>query len=114
MNFNLTSPCQECPFRVDTFKGWLGPGAARIAADITEKDLTFACHKTVAELGSTAKEESQCAGALLMLQQAGQLNGNWRFRMAQQLQLLDVSKLKDTVPVFRSSAAFVAHHAGRE
>jgi hypothetical protein len=113
MKFNLTKPCKDCPFRKDTLKGWLGRAAERIASDITTENKTFPCHKTTGvETGFPGRPEddSQCAGALLMLQQASQLNDNWRFRLAQGLELLDMSKLKTNIPVFDSPQAFINHH----
>jgi hypothetical protein len=113
MKFNLTRPCKDCPFRTDCPTGWLGRSAERIAAELTREDKTFACHKTTGVetpwLAPPA-DDSQCAGALLMLQQANKLHDNWRFRLAQQMKILDMSKLKTNIPVFESPEAFVNHH----
>ena len=47
MDFKLTKPCGNCPFRYDSLKGWLGEERAEeISTALIDQDLTFSCHKT--------------------------------------------------------------------
>lgn len=46
MKFEMTSPCENCPFRTDK-PFFLGPERAREIADALFADKTFSCHKTV-------------------------------------------------------------------
>lgn len=116
MKFNLVRPCKDCPFRLDTPLGWLGSHAQVIANELTEENKTFPCHKTtgIHECEShDPKYDSHCAGALLVLEQSKQLNDNWALRLAQEWGLLDMTKLRHTVPVFETFEAFITHHCNQ-
>ena len=65
VNFNLATPCKDCPF--------LREGGIRLRRERTleiantatgEPGGPFVCHKTLNEDGREIKESSQCAGAL--------------------------------------------------
>jgi hypothetical protein len=92
--------------------GWLGrPKAQHIADDLIKRDKTFSCHKTTGVAGGPKGiEQSQCAGALIMLHKSAKLNDNWLFRLAQMSDMLDVKRLDLKAPVFNTSHDFTAHH----
>jgi len=50
---NVKKPCNNCPFRKDTLKGWLGKN--RITEILNQS--SFVCHK---------KTDLQCAGFMLI------------------------------------------------
>lgn len=86
----MKTPCQDCPFRKDTLKGWLG---AERMAEILAAD-SFVCHKKI---------DMQCAGHML-------INGqnNAFVRLAARLRLpLNVGGADK---VFASAAACIEHH----
>lgn len=87
---NMKAPCQDCPLRKDTLKGWLG--AARMT-EILDAD-SFVCHKNT---------DLQCAGHMLINQQ-----DNAFVRLASRLGL--PLKLHGAQQVFSSKAACIEHH----
>lgn len=54
----LTSPCKDCPFRIDCTKGWLGE---KRMTEIIESE-SFTCHKTT----NYKDGRKQCAGFMLI------------------------------------------------
>lgn len=87
---NMKAPCQDCPFRKDTLKGWLG---RERMAEILEAD-SFVCHK---------KTDKQCAGHMLINGQS-----NTFLRLATRLRI--PLNLGGADSVFASKAACIAHH----
>lgn len=87
---HIPSPCRDCPFRKDTFQGWLGDDRM---AEILEAD-SFVCHK---------KTDMQCAGHML-------LNGdrNAFVRLAARLRI--ALNLTGAEQVFASREACIEHH----
>ena len=62
MKDNLKKPCDECPFRKKSLKGWLGGETPQSTLDFVNGEADFACHKT------RHKEESamsRCKGFLM-------------------------------------------------
>ena len=117
MNFNLTAPCDNCPFRTDCPKGWLGAPRAHGIASGLFQDKTFACHKTTdleddesIEFHSNP-DEQHCAGALIFLEKQG--FAHQLMWIAERLGFYDAAKLKMTSPVFKTSADFIRHHTGK-
>lgn len=122
MNFNLKRPCNNCPFRTDTLKGWLGAARAQDIIDsITRQDQTFACHKTTTSTDDDDENEGErtggrivdadaehCAGALILLEKLER--PNQMMRIAERLRYYDRTKLDMEAPVFDSARAFVKHH----
>lgn len=86
-------PCQDCPFRKDTLKGWLG---AERMAEIVAAD-SFVCHK---------KTDMQCAGHMLM---NGQNNAFVRLATRLRIPL----NLGGSDKVFASATACIEHHEVR-
>lgn len=111
MNYNLTKPCADCPFRTDN--GFYLPRARRaeIAESITDGQQTFACHKTTEFDDDTgehvrSKNEEHCAGAMILLEHIGQ--PNQMMRIAERIGMYDHTKLDMTQPVARTVDEFVA------
>jgi len=87
---NMKAPCQDCPFRKNTLKGWLG---AERMAEILAAD-SFVCHK---------KTDKQCAGHMLI---NGQHNAFVRLAARLRIPL----NLGGADKVFASAAACIEHH----
>lgn len=94
MSLHIKKPCKDCPFRLDSMKGWLGE--SRIT-EIIDAD-TFACHKT---LNGVLK---QCAGFLLF---KGQEAAYKRVADAYKIDL----ELEGRELVFQDRESLIKHHS---
>jgi len=106
VNFNLTTPCPQCPFRTD-----IAPYLTRWRVKDIERGLVdgqqmFPCHKTTVpsedddcEMLTTQKSE-HCAGAAILLE--GLNMPNQMMRIAERLGMYDHTKLDMKAPVFNS------------
>lgn len=97
MNYNLTKPCSNCPFRSDKLFPLVPARAERIAYGNAE----FACHKTVDYSGDSpaVKDKSEhCAGLLIMLEHMD--HSHQMMRISQRLGFYDPSKLDMSQPVY--------------
>ena len=110
MNFNLTKPCAQCPFRHD-IPAYLRPERAEeIMESLVNHQASFPCHKTLVpsdddfELRETKKTE-HCAGALIMLESMEL--PNQMMRIAERLSMYDRRKLEMDAPVFDSPNKFI-------
>ena len=104
VNFNLHTPCKDCPFRTDV-KPYLRPDRVmEICANIIERQQTFACHKTTEhdEDGDPihSNDEQHCAGALVFLERLER--PNQLMRIAERFGQYDRRKLDMTAPVYRT------------
>jgi len=106
MKYDLTKPCDLCPFRNDEKRLYVDP--PRLAGMASGE---FACHKTTelkeSEDGEGATyephEKSQhCAGALIFREK--QNNPHQMMRICERLGMYDRTKLKMDSPVFGSMA----------
>lgn len=70
MKNNLKKPCNECPFRKNSIKGWLGGETAQSTFDMVSHEVDFACHKT---RHKEVEEMSRCRGFLLFTKKACKL-----------------------------------------
>ena len=114
MNFTLTKPCTDCPFRNDKPFHLTVERAEEIAHGVTELDQTFACHKTTRE-GSedddgwsemeTTMKSQHCAGVLIMLEKMEQ--PNQMMRIAERIGMYDRTKLDMDAPVFNDTDEFI-------
>ena len=121
MNFNLKSPCADCPFRRDSLHGWLGEDRAReIIRDTVLSDAPFFCHKTTgagqwSEDGDqyqASGAEQVCAG-MLHLEHKCNAGGNFSVRLARMFKGFRYEDLKNADLVFDTTNQFIRHHAGK-
>jgi len=102
MRYDLTKPCDLCPFRNDEKRLFVHPSTLeRMASG------EFCCHKTgqVSEDGEAIEptEKSQhCAGALIMLEKMER--PHQMMRICERLGMYDRTKLDMKAPVFSSFA----------
>ena len=92
---NKRTPCNQCPFRKDTFKGWLGE--ERMTEILNSE--SFVCHKTV---HVDDKDRLQCAGHMILLREDNEF-----YRWAKFLNCLD---LKGYELVFEKKEDCINHH----
>ena len=104
MNFDLKTPCKECPFRTD-IKPFLHPDRVREILDgITSGDKTFTCHKTAKfdddgeRVLYGSPQDQHCAGALILLEKIEQ--PNQLMRIYERLRGYDRTALDMNAPVF--------------
>lgn len=107
---SLKKVCNQCPFRKDAPKGWLG--AKRITDIVTETiegDKYFVCHKT---LDLPSSDQKLCAGKLIL---EGRENpyGNSSTRVGMALGLIpkDYSDIAGGELVFETKKECIDHHA---
>lgn len=108
MNFNMTKPCDNCPFRADRpFP--LSMGRVReILIAITAQQETFACHKTVDYGDDEPRQDDQtehCAGALILLDRMNR--PNQLMRWMERIGLYDRRKLDMDAPVYASASEMI-------
>ena len=66
MNYDLTQPCSECPFRRVAPPGWLGPWTPEgLVSHLKENDVMFECHQTIPDDDASDVGLQQCAGAAI-------------------------------------------------
>lgn len=108
MKFDLTSPCDTCPFRSNVAPFLTRKRVSHILKEILVSDKTFACHKTVYKRsGSRTRlvDRQHCAGALIMLYRARW--PNWRFLVAGMLGLFNPRRLKLRSQVYATPEAMI-------
>ena len=115
MEFALTTPCNNCPFRTDVTFPLYPHRVTEICDALFQHGGTFACHKTTHgtwgedEDGETyyrdTGTEQHCAGALIMLEKHGGVSQNQMLRIAMRLRLLFPERLDMAAPVFATPAA---------
>ena len=93
----MQSPCNNCPFRKDSLKGWLG---SERMTEILESD-SFVCHKTTK---GTLQERKQCAGFMII-----QKDRSTAVRIAKVLKI-DL-ELRNQNLVFESKEDCINHHS---
>jgi hypothetical protein len=94
MNYDLTQPCDNCPFRSDVTP-YLHP--QRIREIIGQE---FSCHKTTTCKGrdNSHPKAQHCAGALILQEKMAQ--PHQMMRIAERLGMYDRTKLKMDAPVY--------------
>lgn len=73
MNYDLVRPCAHCPFRTDVPPFLRRARAVEIRWSLTRGE--FPCHETTGVRNDRRvpeNEQQHCAGALIMLEHAGQ------------------------------------------
>lgn len=109
-----TTPCAQCPFRLDV-PSYITTARAKEIASALLNDQSFYCHKTVeydedgdGESHADTSKSLECAGAVIMLEHIGR--ANQMMRICERIGMYDRRKMKMTAPVARSAAEFIAHH----
>lgn len=98
MNYNLTKPCDNCPFRSDK----LFPLRPERAEEIIYNGGQFACHKTARsnDDGDTqiTQKSEHCAGLLILLEKNNK--PHQMMRIAERFGAYDRTKLDMNAPVY--------------
>lgn len=109
MNFNLTRPCDNCPFRTDVRPYLKKARVKEIERCLVDAQGTFPCHKTTVDsedgeddLMAGPKSE-HCAGAMILLECLER--PNQMMRIAERLRMYDFTKLDMRSPVFKTFTA---------
>lgn len=107
MNFRLTNPCGNCPFR-KSVKPYLTKPRAQEISEALLSDQSFTCHKTVRGLSANqrAKTTEHCAGALIMLEKIQK--PNQMMRIAERLGAYSPDHLAMDAEVYDSFDAFIS------
>jgi hypothetical protein len=114
MKMELTTPCDNCPFRVRGFIALCEDRVIEIAETATgPQGGTFACHKTV-EHGDDGEhlqreEEQHCAGALIFAEK--QDNPTQLMRIYERFGGYDRTKLKGHDEVWDDLESMLDGHA---
>lgn len=100
MKYDMTSPCELCPFRNDA--GRLTVAFSTLVGFTAGE---FCCHKTGVANEETnqiepTKDSQHCAGALIFLEKIGQ--PHQMMRICERLGLYDATKLNGKAPVLGS------------
>ena len=69
-------PCKECPFRVNSAPGWIGPyETPQDLLELIQYERPFPCHLTMGsdEDNGKAMEEILCKGSVLYMRKMGKL-----------------------------------------
>ncbi len=120
MRFDLTKPCDNCPFRTDCLPGWLGEERAQAIADSILSfgkpgktvGAQFPCHKTTEATGASGDNPQHCAGAMILLRKRGE--PNTPMQLAERFGMFNPADLRLDAPVFDTPEEFVQHHAHGE
>lgn len=116
MNFDMTRPCAQCPFRHD-MPGYLTEARVREITDaLLHRDQCFPCHKTTVSVDGEdgfatreATDASQhCAGATIFLEL--QERPNQLMRIFERFGGYDRRKLDMNAPVFDNADWMAEHH----
>lgn len=117
MEFKLTHPCGDCPFRTDKFFYLPKGRKSEIASDLLFGDKTFICHNTTGEyewsdegeetIYTPSGEEQHCAGALIVMAKEMTILNNFMLRLAIQSLLFNPTRLDINAPVYESMEQFV-------
>lgn len=92
-------PCNECPWRRESWAGHLGPFSAEQWIEIAHSDEPIACHMTIKTSGSW-EGALQCQGA-----------ASFRSNMCKMPRNPDVvTGPRDTDTVFTRPTEFLEHH----
>lgn len=96
-------PCNECPWRRESWNGHLGPYAAPLWVALVLSDEPIACHKTVVEDDDWEEGDvRQCMGAAIFRANIFKRPRNREVVVGE----------ADRELVFASPAEFEEHHSG--
>lgn len=95
MDYTMTEPCDNCPFRSDKPFPLMTGRAGEII-----NGGEFPCHKTTIEFGATGENEQSCAGLMILLEKENR--PNQMMRIAERLGMYDYTQLNMNAPVYDS------------
>lgn len=95
MDYSMTKPCDNCPFRSDKF---FPLARGRVMGIV--RAPSFPCHKTTGEDGEISGKEKACAGLLILLEKENL--PNQMMRISERLGFYDRTKLDMNAPVYKS------------
>jgi len=107
MEYKLTTPCNDCPFRSDK-KFHLSEGRVNnITRGLLYQNTPFSCHKTTTQAGKKCEDKGSqhCAGALIFLEQMHR--PHLAMVLGEKLGLYDSSKLDKSIPIYTTTAKMV-------
>ena len=113
MQFSMTSPCVDCPWRKD-IDFYLHPArVAEILTAIFQRNETFTCHHTISGKQtrkgySPGINDQHCAGALILIEREG--IGHSMAQIAERFGLYDPGKLQMDAPVFANVEAVLERY----
>lgn len=104
MNFDLTQPCGNCPFKKD--QSYLTKSRIReLEKNLIENDQAFICHKTK---NKHYKNRQHCAGALIILEKLK--SPNQGMRIAERVGIYNYRLLTKQETVFDTFDEMEAAH----
>jgi hypothetical protein len=106
MSYELTSPCDTCPFRRDVHPFIRPDRVLEIERGLERSE--FPCHKTVDHENRDESTEIHCAGALILLEKMQR--PSQMMRISERLGLYDASKLDMDAPVYDDFNEMLAAH----
>ena len=118
MQFDLRTPCKECPFTRSCMKGWLGARRMRQILRSLDNDFSvFACHKFLyredfnEEEGryEASDDQQACAGAVIYQEQHG-LRAVLT-RLAMRDGRFNPFRMRGSDRVFETEAEAIRHHS---
>lgn len=113
MSGKKVQPCKECPFRIDSPEGWLGPGTGNPQGFIDALEMQpLHCHTVAENYGEDGlakkKIEHPCIGAMQFMANSCKLPRGARVP-GHYSDLFDKFS-KPNKKVFKWAADFVKHH----
>lgn len=115
MKFDMSSPCEQCPFRNDLPRGYLRLARVREIVASLMREESFPCHKTTVDMEdedgfcdrAVSKDSQACAGAEIFLLKQGL--STQMGRIAERLGV--AARLDEDAPVCGSLDEMLAVHA---
>jgi hypothetical protein len=108
LRYDLTKPCDNCPFRIDVAPYLTRRRVRDLEQDLVGRQATFTCHKTTVPMDDgdsmvDGPNAQHCAGAMILLERLDQ--PNQMMRIAERIGYYDRTKLDMKAPVFKTFAA---------
>jgi hypothetical protein len=108
MKLHHTTPCKECPWRLNALQGWLGDASADYYADAVAAGEVPACH--CKDNGPESDDTAFCAGALSVMANGAMIPKGMHEGQETAAKARDiVGKNPDT---FKFYHMFYKHHTG--
>lgn len=94
-------PCNDCPWRRDSMRGWLGPFSPEKWLESAHGETPVACHQTIPEGGGWGPRTLQCRGL-----------ASFRCHVAKSPRNKSIVTGPKDPTVFATNEEFVEHHRG--